>query len=63
MTKEPVAYIAGIVALIELIIPVALVFGWINWSTEQVGMVMALVIGVGTIAGGWIARSKVSPVE
>ena len=62
MTKEPVAYIAAIVGLVELVIPVLLVFGLLDWTVEQTGIVMALVIGAGTIVGALFARSKVTPV-
>ncbi|MCL1599476.1 MAG: hypothetical protein M3094_09845 [Actinomycetia bacterium] len=63
MTREPVAYIAAIVGIVELIIPVLLAFGILAWTTEQTGIVMALVIGVGTILGALFTRAKVSPVE
>ena len=62
MTKEPVAIIAAVVGIIELVIPVLTAFGWIAWTAEQVGLVMALVIGVGTIVGALFTRSKVSPI-
>ena len=63
MTKEPVAIVAAIVGLVELVIPVLLAFGVFDWTLEQTGLVMALVIGAGTIIGALFARSKVSPVE
>lgn len=62
MSKEPVVWTAAIAALIELIIPVLLIFGIVNWTDEQVGAVMALVIGAASIIGGLFARSKVTPV-
>lgn len=62
MTKEPVAIIAAVVGIIELVIPVALIFDLINWTDAQLGAVMALIIGIGTIVGGLFARSKVTPV-
>lgn len=62
MKTEPVAIIAAIVGIIELVIPVLLIFEVLNWTDAQLGAVMALIIGIGTIAGGLFARSKVSPV-
>ena len=62
MTKEPVAIVAAIAGLVELIIPVLLIFNLIEWTDTQVGAVMALVIGAATIIGGLFARSKVTPV-
>ncbi len=62
MKAEPVAIIAAVTGLVELVIPVLLIFSLINWTDAQVGTVMALVIGAGTIVGGLFARSKVTPV-
>ena len=62
MTKEPVAITAGIVAIINAIIPVLLLFGVINWSEEQLGAVILAVGVVATTLGGWFARSRVSPI-
>ncbi len=62
MKTEPVAITAALTGLAELVIPVLLIFGLIDWTDAQVGTVMALFIGAGTIIGGLFARSKVSPV-
>jgi hypothetical protein len=61
MKTEPVAIIAAITGLVELVIPVLLIFSLIDWTDVQVGAVMALVIGAGTIIGGLFTRAKVSP--
>ncbi len=57
--NEPVAVSAGIVAIVEAIIPLLMIFGVIDWTIEQAG---ATILAVGVIAktvGGWVARSKV----
>jgi hypothetical protein len=62
MKTEPVAIVAGLTGLFELVLPVLLIFGVLNWTDAQVGTVMALIIGIGAVVGGFFARSKVSPV-
>lgn len=62
MRTEPVAVTAGIVAIINAVIPVLLLFGVINWSEEQIGAVILAVGVVATTLGGWFARSRVSPI-
>ena len=62
MRQEPVAVTAGIVAIINAIIPVLLLFGVIDWSEEQIGAVILAVGVVATTLGGWFARSRVTPI-
>ena len=62
MKTEPVAITAGIVAIINAIIPVLLLFGVINWSEDQLGAVILAVGVVATTIGGWFTRSRVTPI-
>ena len=62
MRQEPVAVSAGIVLIVEAIIPVLMLFGVVDWTLEQSG---AVILAVGVIAktiGGWVARSRVTPI-
>ena len=58
---EPVAVVNGSVAIVEASIALAVSFG-LNWSGEQVGLVMAAVIAIGNLLKTIWARRKVTPV-
>ncbi len=62
MSKEPVAVTAGIVAIINAIIPVLILFDVINWTDDQIGAVILAVGVIATTIGGWFARSKVTAI-
>jgi hypothetical protein len=62
MRLEPVAVVNGLIAIIEASIALAVGFG-LNWSGEQVGLVMAVVIAVGNFAKTLWARGQVTPVD
>jgi hypothetical protein len=59
-TQEPVAVINGLTAMIEAAIAVAVGFG-LNWTSEQVGLVMAVVVAGGNVLNTLWARAKVTP--
>ncbi len=60
-STEPVRGAAAIQTLLAALIALAVGFGWVDWSTEQIGLIIggyaALVLVIGEFT-----RSKVSPV-
>lgn len=58
---EPVAFWGILTALVEAIIGLALIFGWVDWTAEQVGAIMLVVAVLGT-ALTFFVRGKVTPV-
>ena len=61
MKREPVAIINAIIALIEAGIAVAVGFG-LDWSGEQVALVMAAVVALGTVIKTILVREQVTPL-
>ena len=61
MKLEPVAVVNSIVTLAEALVAPAVGFG-LTWSGEQVGLVMAVVVGLGTVVQTLWARGQVTPV-
>ena len=61
MRLEPVAVVNGTIAIVEAAIALAVSFG-LNWSGEQVGLVLAVVIAIGSLIKTIWARRKVTPV-
>ncbi len=61
MTREPVAVVDGVTALVEATISFAVAFG-LKWGPEQVRATMAVVVAVGNLTKTWWARSQVTPV-
>ena len=59
MTREPVAVVNGVTALVEATISFAVAFG-LKWGPEQVGATMAVVVAVGNLTKTWWARSQTS---
>ena len=62
MSNEPVALGGAIQGLLAAIISAALLFGWVDWSTEQVGGIMAVYVAVVAVITA-AQRSKVTPVS
>jgi hypothetical protein len=60
-TLEPVAVINGTITILEAAIALAVGFG-LDWSAEQVGLVMAVVVAVGNLIKTIWARGQVTPV-
>ncbi len=59
--SEPVALAGTIQGLLTAVIGLALVFGWVDWSTEQIGaIVLVYTAFVGVVTA--ITRSRVTPV-
>ncbi len=61
MSNEPVAVGAAIQALIAALISLALLFGWVDWSTDQVGGILLVYSALVGVIGA-VTRSKVTPV-
>ena len=60
-SAEPVALAGTIQGLLTAVIGLALVFGWVDWSTEQIGaIVLVYTAFVGVVTA--VTRSKVTPV-
>lgn len=61
MTLRPVALVNGAVALVEAAIALAVGFG-LDWTAEQVGLVMAVVVAVAALVKTLWDKGQVSPV-
>jgi hypothetical protein len=61
MKREPVAIVNGFTTFIEALIALGIAFG-LDWSAEQVGSVMAVVVAVGGMVSTIYARGQVTPV-
>jgi len=61
MTLEPVAVINATITIIEAAIALAVGFG-LDWTAEQVGLVMAVVVALGNLIKTIWARGQVTPV-
>ena len=61
MNKEPAVITKGIEELLRAAIPMAILFGWIHWSPEQIGAVTLFVgLGLGFVSM-MLTRSQVVP--
>ena len=61
--REPAVIIGGIAELIRAVIPMLIIFGYLQWTDNQLAQVM-LVIGVAVAVGEkWFTRSQVVPTE
>ena len=61
MTLEPLAVVNATVAIAEAAIALAVGFG-LNWTTEQVALVMAAVVALAALVKTLWARGQVTPV-
>ena len=61
MTLEPVAVVNAAVAIVEAAIALAVGFG-LDWTAEQVALVMAVVVAVAALVKTLWARGQVTPV-
>lgn len=62
LRREPIAIINGLTALAEAAIAILVGFG-LDWTAEQVALVMALVVAVANIAKTLYGRSQVTPLN
>jgi predicted negative regulator of RcsB-dependent stress response len=61
MNTEPVALAGTIQGAITALIALALVFGWVDWSDEQIAAILAAYTALVAVVTT-VVRSKVSPV-
>ena len=61
VSNEPVAVGAAIVALVQAVMVVATVFGWVDLSPDQQAAVMGAVTAALSLIGGVLVRRKVTP--
>jgi hypothetical protein len=61
VTLEPVAVVNATVAIVEAAIALAVGFG-LDWTPEQVALVMAVVVAVSALVKTLWARGQVTPV-
>ena len=61
MTHEPVAIVNGFTTIVESSLALAVGFG-LDWDAKQVGLVMAVVVAVGSLIKTLWARDQVTPV-
>jgi hypothetical protein len=61
VTLEPVAVVNATVAIVEAAIALAVGFG-LDWTAEQVALVMAVVVAVAALVKTLWARGQVTPV-
>lgn len=62
MQNEPVGVIAGVLAVVQLIVPGLVIFGIADFSVEQLAFVEVFVTTVSLAVGAFVIRGKVSPV-
>lgn len=60
-TREPVAIGAAIQVLISAAIALAVGFGWVSWSTDQIALILGVYAAAQLVVGA-VQRSKVTPV-
>ncbi len=61
MTLEPLAVVNTAVAIVEAAIALAVGFG-LDWTPEQVALVMAVVVALAALVKTLWARGQVTPV-
>ena len=62
MNTEPVALAGTIQGALSALIALALVFGWVDWTDEQIAAILAVYTTLVAVLTG-VARSKVTPVS
>lgn len=60
-TREPVAVGGAIQALLAAVIALAIGFEWVNWTEEQVGLILGAYTALSLVVTS-VQRSKVTPV-
>ena len=62
MQKEPVAIVAAVVAVVQLLAPGLVIFELVTWSVEQLAFIEVFVAAVSLAVGAVVARSVSTPV-
>lgn len=60
--QEPVRFWAAVTALVAAGIAVAQLFGWIDWTSDQIAGIMGLVAAFGGLFMFFFVRDRVTPV-
>ena len=60
-SSEPVALAGTIQAALSALIALALVFGWVDWTDEQIAAILAVYTTFVAVVTG-VVRSRVTPV-
>lgn len=63
MNKEPTVIIGAVAEIIRAIIPVMLIFGYLNWTDPQIGQVMLLIGVIVAVGEKLFVRSQVVPTQ
>lgn len=61
-TNEPVALGGAIQAALTALIALAIGFGWVSWSTDQVALILGVYTAFSLVVTA-AQRSKVTPVQ
>ncbi len=62
MQREPVAIVAAVVAVVQLIAPGLVIFELVSWSVEQLAFIEVFVAALSLAAGAFVARGASTPV-
>ena len=63
MNREPLAIIAAVVVVIQLLPPGLVIFDLVSWTVDQLAFIEGFVIALAAIPATIFARSRVSPVN
>ena len=63
MKREPLAVVAAVVVVVQLLAPGAVIFELVDWTAPQLAFVESFVIALSAIPATIFARSRVSPVN
>ena len=63
MNREPLAIIAAIVVVFQLVPPGLVIFDLVSWEVDQLAFIEGFIIAISAIPATIFARSRVSPVS
>jgi hypothetical protein len=61
MNKEPTIIIGALLTIINAAVPLAQIFGFIHWTSDQIAAFVAFTGVISTVAGTLFIRSQVVP--
>lgn len=59
--EQPLGIVTLFIFVIEAAIAMLIGFGYLNWTVEQVGLVMTFIVGLGALANYFLLRTFVTP--
>ena len=62
MKAEPLAVIASIVVVVQLLAPGVVIFGLVDWTVDQLAFIESFIIALSAIPATLFVRSRVTPV-